>query len=188
VTVPEAERVLADAVGRLRERVGSHAYGEDGADLAGTVLDLCRTRGARIAVAESCTGGLLGARITAVPGSSDVFMGGIIAYADEVKRRDLGVRSEDIVAHGAVSEPVVRQMATGARLHFGTEIGIAITGIAGPGGGTAEKPVGTVWLSTDIGGQLSAVLTRLIGDREEIRYRAAQGALALTWRRLRDRT
>lgn len=185
VTVPESERALGDAIARLRERAGNHVYGEDGADLAGTVLDLCRKRKARIAVAESCTGGLLGARITAIPGSSEVFMGGIIAYADEVKRRDLGVKAEDIATHGAVSEPVVRQMAAGVRRHFETEIGMAITGVAGPGGGSVEKPVGTVWLSVDVGSQVSAVLTRLIGDREEIRYRAAQGALALLWRELK---
>jgi competence/damage-inducible protein CinA-like protein len=179
VSAPEAERALSDAITRLRERVGQHAYGEDEDDLAASVLDLCRRRGERLAVAESCTGGLLGARITAVPGSSAVFVGGIIAYADEVKQRELGVRADDLARYGAVSEPVVRQMATGVRERFATDVGVAITGVAGPGGGSPEKPVGTVWLAADVRGRVSAALARLIGDRDEIRRRAAQGGLNL---------
>lgn len=103
-------------------------------------------RGWRLAVAESCTGGLLGHRLTNVPGSSAYFVGGVIAYANEAKMRLLGVREEDLLRHGAVSEPVVRQMATGARRALGAEVALAVSGIAGPGGGTPEKPVGTVWI------------------------------------------
>jgi len=180
----EADRRLAASAERLRSVVADAIYGEDGADLAAVVLDLCRERGLTIAVAESCTGGLLGARLTAIPGSSDVVLGGVIAYANVVKTEMLGVSNDDLLEHGAVSEPVVRAMATGVRAATGARIGMAITGIAGPGGGTEEKPVGTVWIATDIDGTLEARRTRLIGDRAEVRQRAAQAVLEMVRRRL----
>jgi nicotinamide-nucleotide amidase len=161
-------------------------YGEGDDDLAGVVLDLCRARGLRIALAESCTGGLLGARLTAVPGSSDVVLGGIVAYANEVKVRDLDVPASMLAEHGAVSEPVARAMASAARRRFGAEIGVGITGIAGPGGGTPEKPVGTVWIALAVGDDARAVRTLFVGDREEIRERAAQSALEMIRRALDD--
>ena len=138
---------------------------------------MCRARGVRIAVGESCTGGLVGARLTAIPGSSAVFVGGVIAYDDRVKVELLGVPADVIMAHGAVSEPVVRLMASGARARFGTEIGIAVSGIAGPGGGSPEKPVGTVWTAVDVQGTVKATVRGYPGDREEIRARSAQAAL-----------
>jgi PncC family amidohydrolase len=119
----------------------------------------------------------LGMRLTAVPGSSRVVQGGTIAYANAVKVRELGVSQGVLDTHGAVSEPVARAMATGARLRFGTNIGIGITGVAGPDGGTPEKPVGTVWVAVDLDGEVHAVRAILPGDRSEIRYRAAQLAL-----------
>ena len=155
-------------------------YGEGEADVAGLVLERARSQGRRIAVAESCTGGLLGGRLTAISGSSDVFVGGIIAYDNSVKREHLGVPDSDLREHGAVSETVVRRMATGARERFQVDIGIAITGVAGPGGGTPGKPVGTVWIAVDLGGETTARRLNLIGDRAEIRERAAQAALDLT--------
>jgi nicotinamide-nucleotide amidase len=173
----EADRRLAEAIALLRERAGDFVYGEGGDDLATLVLDGCLARGATLAVAESCTGGLLGARITAVAGASRVFMGGTLAYANEVKVRELGVAEGDLVAHGAVSEPVARAMATGVRTRFGTTVGVGITGVAGPGGGSAEKPVGTVWVAVDLDGTVHAVRAVLPGDRSEIRARAAQLAL-----------
>jgi nicotinamide-nucleotide amidase len=141
------------------------------------MIQACATRGATVAVAESCTGGMLGMRLTAVPGSSRVLQGGTIAYANAVKVRELGVSASDLDTVGAVSEPVARAMASGARLRFGTTIGIGITGIAGPDGGTPEKPVGTVWVAVDLNGEVHAVRAILPGDRSEIRYRAAQLAL-----------
>jgi nicotinamide-nucleotide amidase len=154
-------------------------YGEDNADIAATILDVLRARRQRLAVAESCTGGLLGGRITAVPGSSDVFAGGIVAYADDVKRELLGVPAALINAHGAVSEEVVLAMAAGAQQRFGVDAALAVTGIAGPGGGTADKPVGTVWLAARLGTAARAARRVFPGDRGEIRARSAQAALDL---------
>jgi len=180
----EADRRLAAAAARLRDVVGDAVYGEDGADLAAVVLDLCRERGLTVGVAESCTGGLLGARLTAIAGSSDVVLGGVIAYSNALKSALLGVPAPLLAEHGAVSEPVVRAMATGARAATGSAIGVGITGIAGPGGGTEEKPVGTVWIAADLDSVIEARRLRLIGDRAEIRQRAAQAALEMIRRRL----
>lgn len=197
---PEAARALDVGIDALAERLGDDAYGTGDTDLAAVVLDACRARALRIAVAESCTGGLLGGRLTSVPGSSDVFHGGIISYDNRVKRQLLGVLDSDIVEHGAVSEPVALQMAKGVRVRLGTEIGIGITGVAGPGGGTAAKPVGMVWIAIDVSegrppqprpdGQPPLVPFRearvfqLGGDRDEIRHRAAQAALDMLRRAL----
>ena len=180
----EAERRLAASADRLRGVVGDAVYGEDGADLAAVVLDLCRARGLTIGVAESCTGGLLGARLTAIPGSSDVVVGGVIAYSNGLKTSLLGVPERLLEKQGAVSEPVVRALASGAREATGASIGVGITGIAGPGGGTEEKPVGTVWIASDLNGAVEARRLRLIGDRAEVRQRAAQAALEMVRRRL----
>src|SRR5215211_4572335 len=152
----DAERRLAASADRLRGVVGDAVYGEDGADLAAVLLDLCRARGLTIGVAESCTGGLLGARLTAIPGSSDVVIGGVIAYSNAMKVSLLGVPEAAVRDHGAVSESVVRAMASGARAATGARIGVGITGIAGPGGGTEDKPVGTVWIATDLDGVVEA--------------------------------
>jgi nicotinamide-nucleotide amidase len=179
-----ADEALDAGAARLRERVGKWVYGEGDTDLAALVLDLCRERRLRIAVAESCTGGLLGARLTSKPGSSDVVLGGVIAYANEVKQALLGVSADDLRAHGAVSEPVARQMAAGARARTGAEIGVGITGIAGPGGGTPDKPVGTVWIAVDLRGEVRVFGGVLWGNREEIRYRAAQASLEMIRRML----
>ncbi len=183
----EAERLLASATAVLRERAGEHCYGEDGTDLAATVLEQLRTRGVRLAVAESCTGGLLGARITAVPGASDVFVGGVVAYDDDVKTAVLSVPRERILTHGAVSEAVVLAMALGAEQCFAAEAALAITGIAGPSGGTPEKPVGTVWLAARYRSEGRALKRVFPGDRNEIRARAAQAALDLLRRLLADK-
>jgi len=150
------------------------------------VLDLCEARGLHVAVAESCTGGLLGARLTAVPGSSAVVNGGVISYSNDVKQRVLGVARETLARHGAVSEQVAVEMAAGARTRVGAEIGIAITGVAGPGGGTPEKPVGLVWIAVDVEGSVRTHGSRFVGDRSEIRFRATQAALDLVRRMVTD--
>jgi len=184
VSASEADEALDAAASIVRERLGRSIYGEGSTDLASVVLDRCREQRLTIAVAESCTGGLLGARLTSIPGSSDVVLGGVIAYANDVKRDMLGVDEAELVRYGAVSEPVVRQMAEGVRSRTGASIGIGITGVAGPGGGTQEKPVGTVWIGIALPRATKALQVRLIGDREEIRRRATQSALELVRRGL----
>lgn len=175
----DADRRLSAVATQLRARAGADAYGEDGTDLAAVVLDQLRARGARLVVAESCTGGLLGGRITAVPGASDVFIGGIVAYDNVVKSGTLDVSPELLERHGAVSEQVVSAMAQGVQRQFAVDAALAITGIAGPSGGTAEKPVGTVWMAARVGKEARALKRVVPGDRGEIRARAAQGALDL---------
>lgn len=128
----------------VRERLGDAIYGTGDIGLEETVGELLREKGMTIAVAESCTGGLIGHRLTDVPGSSEYFILGVVAYANEMKRALLGVKEETLLRFGAVSEEVVREMAEGARAASGARIGLATSGIAGPGGGTEEKPVGTV--------------------------------------------
>lgn len=181
----DAAHRLGEAMVKLREVIGRYVYAEDSTDLAAVVLDECRTRNVRVAVAESCTGGLLGARITAIPGSSDVFLGGVLAYDNSVKTGMLGVDPDELAAHGAVSEQVAMAMARGVRTRLSSDVGVAITGVAGPSGGTPEKPVGTVWIALD-GAVPRAVGLRLIGDRTEIRQRAVQAALDLLRRQLQS--
>jgi nicotinamide-nucleotide amidase len=184
VPASQADTILEAAASIIRSRIGRAVYAEGDTDMPSVVLALCRERRLTIAVAESCTGGLLGARLTAIPGSSDVVFGGVIAYANDVKLKLLGVNESDLVEHGAVSETVARQMAEGARDRLATSIGIAITGVAGPSGGTPEKPVGTVWIAAALPTGTHARLLRLIGDRDEIRRRATQSALDLVRRAL----
>jgi nicotinamide-nucleotide amidase len=180
----EADARLATGAERLRAVVGDAIYGEDDADLAAVVLELCRARGLTIGMAESCTGGMLGARLTAIPGSSDVVQGGVIAYSYDVKSSLLGVPAAMLNEHGAVSEPVVRAMAAGVREATGVNAALAITGIAGPGGGTVAKPVGTVWIALDLDGAVEARRFVMVGDRAEVRHRSAQAALEMLRRRL----
>lgn len=179
-----ADDALAQNAAVLRGAVGESIYGENDDDLARVLIDLCRVKDHKIAVAESCTGGLLGARITAIPGSSDVFVGGVIAYSNEVKTRELGVSRSELDTHGAVSEQIVRQMAVGAQKKFGVHVALAITGVAGPGGGTPEKPVGLVWICAAVGDRVEPRKIQSWGDRQEIRYRAAQAAMELARRLL----
>jgi nicotinamide-nucleotide amidase len=183
----EAEQRLAAAVLQLRERAGEHCYGKDGADLAGVVLDELQSRQARLVVAESCTGGVLSARITAVPGASKVFIGGVVAYDNIVKSGTLDVPPELLDQYGAVSEQVVRAMAEGVQRQFAVDASLAVTGIAGPSGGTADKPVGTVWLAARYGTETRALKRLFPGERNEIRARAAQAALDLLRRLLADK-
>jgi nicotinamide-nucleotide amidase len=184
VAPAEADARLATAAERLRGVIGDAVYGEDADDLASIVLDMCRTRGIRVGVAESCTGGLLGGRLTAIPGSSDVVRGGVIAYDGGVKSKLLGVPEALLREHGEVSEPVVRAMATGARAAVGVDAAMAITGIAGPSGGSPDKPVGLVWIALDLRGEVESRRFMMVGDRAEIRHRSAQAAMEMLRRRL----
>ena len=184
VAASTADERLAAAAEAVRGKVGRWVYGEDDADLAVLVLEALRAHGMRIAVAESCTGGMLGMRLTAIPGSSDVVLGGVIAYANAVKVGQLGVQEETLRAHGAVSEETAREMALGAAAALGADVAVSITGVAGPGGGTPEKPVGTFCVAVAVRGSVSSLRTSSVGDRHEVRQRATQAALSLVRRSL----
>jgi nicotinamide-nucleotide amidase len=180
----EADRHLRRAADIVTERAGEHVYGEGDTDLAAVVLERARRAGLSLGVAESCTGGLVGGRVTEVPGSSDVFAGGVVCYADRLKSELLDVPPALIAEHGAVSEPVARAMAEGARRRIGVDLSVSVTGIAGPTGGSEEKPVGTVWFAVASPGGTEARRIIFLGSRREIRERAAQTALFLLNRRL----
>jgi len=182
----DAEARIADVVRRLKAAVGEHGYGEEDADLAAVLLEALRTGRHRLAVAESCTGGMVGERITNIPGASDTFIGGVVAYADVIKTAALKVPLETLEAYGAVSEEAVRAMAEGAQRLFSADCTIAVTGIAGPGGGTPTKPVGTVWLAARVHTATRVLQRVLPGDRDEVRRRAAQAGLDLLRRLLAE--
>ena len=168
----------------LRDRIGEFVYGQGTEDLAAVLGRALRERGLTLAVAESCTGGLIAQRITAVPGSSDYFLGGFITYANALKRQLLGVSDALLREQGAVSEAVARQMVGGAAATLAADCAMAVTGIAGPGGGTPDKPVGTVWIAALTPSRTEVRLHRFGGTRDEIRARAAQAALAMLLRTL----
>jgi nicotinamide-nucleotide amidase len=181
----EADARLAAAAGLVRARAGEHWYGEGDVDLAAVLLEEARSRGLRIGVAESCTGGLVGGRLTEVPGSSDVFAGGIVAYSNQLKTALLGVPASLLEEHGAVSGPVAGAMAEGVLERLAVDLTVAVTGIAGPTGGSEVKPVGTVWLGLAGHGPVETRRVLFAGGRHEIRARAAQAALLAMLRRLR---
>ncbi|MFM2153186.1 MAG: hypothetical protein RL199_1621 [Pseudomonadota bacterium] len=148
--------------------------------LAEQLARSCIARGATLAVAESCTGGLLGAAVTGVSGASSFFVGGVIAYANEEKVRALGVDAGLIASHGAVSREVAEAMASGCRDRLGTTFALSVTGIAGPGGGTPDKPVGTVWMALSSPAGVTARRLSLTGhDREGVRRGSVAAALGL---------
>jgi nicotinamide-nucleotide amidase len=171
---PEA---VSDAAARIAAAGEETFVGEGDVSLVELVLDACRRHGLTLATAESCTGGLVSSLLTAVPGASDVFRGGVVAYANSVKTQVLGVPPLVLESHGAVSEACAAAMAAGARRVLGADVAVAVTGIAGPAGGTPEKPVGTVCLAW-AGGGLDRVTTVLLrGDRDRIRLLSASRAL-----------
>ena len=175
--VDALDRALDEAVKTLAAALAPAVVSVDGRNLEAIVGDALRERGWRIAVAESCTAGLMLARLTEVPGSSAWVEGGIVAYADDVKIRQLGVPEAMLTAHGAVSEPVALAMASGVRQRLGTDVGVGITGIAGPAGGTPEKPVGTVVIAVTDGRREDVMTFRFQGDRQTIRARSVSAAL-----------
>jgi len=180
VIAPGAEARAEQLERALVEPVSAYLFGRTEAPVEELVLESCRARGLTLATAESCTGGLVAARLTSVPGSSDVFVGGIVSYADEVKVAELDVSEPLLRTRGAVSPEVAAAMAAGARARLGADVAVAVTGIAGPGGGTPEKPVGLVYLcAAGPGGAMRAADLNLPGDRETIRDRATAAALHL---------
>jgi len=179
VVEPGAGARADDLEARFFEPLQEWLYGRDERGVEEHVLELCRARGFTLATAESCTGGLVAARLTSVPGSSDVVAGGVVAYANEVKERELGVPSALLEEHGAVSAEVAAAMARGARARLGTDVAVSVTGVAGPGGGTDGKPVGLVYCHAEgpeggLGREFN-----FPGDRAAIRARSVVIALHL---------
>jgi nicotinamide-nucleotide amidase len=187
VVEPGAEERASALVGFMRERLGRHFFSESSRTIAEIVLDLCRARGLTLATAESCTGGMVAARLTEVPGASDVFLGSVVAYANAVKASELGVPQEVLDLHGAVSAETAAAMAHGVRARLGADIGVAVTGVAGPAGGTEEKPVGLVFVHAVGPDGEEARRTELPGDREMVRGRATAASLHLVRRLLESR-
>jgi nicotinamide-nucleotide amidase len=179
-----ADAALDDAVREALRVLGADAYSADGRPLEAVVGDLLVAREWRIAAAESCTGGLITSRLTDIPGSSRYVQEAVVSYSDEAKIQRLGVPAELLGEHGAVSEPVALAMAGGVRAHAGVEVGIGVTGIAGPGGGTPLKPVGTVAIAVVTAGAVRSRLFRFHGDRGLVKFQASQAALDMVRRML----
>lgn len=183
---PDVDRMLGEVERLVRERLGDHVYGRDDETLAQAVGELLRRQGATLATAESCTGGWIGKLLTDAAGSSDYYLGGVVAYADKLKQVLLDVPEEALRRHGAVSDVVAKAMAEGARGRFAADYALSVTGVAGPGGGSVEKPVGSVFI-----GLATPTLTRAHkrnfgadSPRDSVRIRSASAALDLLRREL----
>jgi nicotinamide-nucleotide amidase len=187
IVEPGAEGRAEALTARMRAPVERYLFSERERSIQEIVLELCGERGLSLGTAESCTGGLVAAHLTAVPGSSNVFEGGIVAYGNEVKAGQLGVPQELLEEHGAVSAEAARAMAYGACEHLGVDVAVAVTGIAGPDGGTVDKPVGLVFFHAVGPEGEEALRFQLPGDRTMIRSRSAVAALHVV-RRLLERS
>jgi len=168
----------------FRDRLARHLFAEDERGIEEVVLDLCRARGWTLATAESCTGGMVAARLTSVPGSSDVFLGSVVSYANEVKERELRVPRETLERYGAVSEETAAAMSAGVAERLGADVAVSVTGIAGPGGGTVDKPVGLVHVHAQTPEASHGIQFTYGQDRDSIRRRATVAALHLLRRLL----
>jgi nicotinamide-nucleotide amidase len=184
----EVKMLLEGLLDKVEERLADVLYAKGSEEMESVVGRLLKERRMKLAVAESCTGGLIGHRLTNVPGSSDYLDRVEVCYSNRAKVDVLGVPPELIEANGAVSAPVAGAMAQGVRQHAGTDFGLAVTGIAGPGGATPEKPVGLVFFGLDDGREVRTTFTRFSGDRTAIKMRASQHALDLLRRALLDRS
>jgi nicotinamide-nucleotide amidase len=182
----EASTLIAPREAALRERLGDVVYGVDDETLESVVVGMLTLMGRSIALAESCTGGLIAKRLTDVPDASRIFGLGLVTYSNEAKTKFLGVPEEMIARVGAVSPEVARAMAVGARAAGNADLGLSVTGIAGPGGGSEAKPVGTVHIGLAWDGGVLSEHHHLLGSRADIAYRASQNALALVRRFLLD--
>ena len=177
----DAERRLEELSERVRERVGNYIYAEGDASMEDVVARLLTEKGLKLSVAESCTGGLIGHRLTNVPGSSRFFVSDVVTYANEMKLEILGVRPETLAEHGAVSEQCVLEMAAGARQRAGADVAIATSGIAGPEGGSPDRPVGTVCIALAANGIAASRRYQMRGTRDWIKLLTSQ--VALDWLR-----
>jgi nicotinamide-nucleotide amidase len=180
----DAEKIVRAAEAIVQKILGANVYGFDDEEIETVVVRVLTAQKKTLALAESCTGGGIANRVTNVPGASAVFLGGVVSYANDVKEKFLGVRAETLKQHGAVSEAVAREMAEGARKKFGSDFSIAVTGIAGPSGGTPEKPVGTVFIA--LAGNFETVVERKFNsyEREAFKQLTAQQALEMLRQRL----
>jgi nicotinamide-nucleotide amidase len=178
------DRALESAVQRVVDTIGADIYSTDGRKLEQVVGDLLVAQGLRVAAAESCTGGLITSRLTDVPGSSRYVDQSVITYSNEAKTELLGVPTDVLKAHGAVSEPVALAMADGIRVRAGADVGIGVTGIAGPTGGTPEKPVGMVVVAVVTASERRCRTFRFFGDRAQVKFQASQSALDMVRRLL----
>lgn len=176
-TTHEAELLIHNLEVKIRERIGDYIFGVNGDTLEGIVGQLLTEKRLTVALAESCTGGLVSSRLTDVPGSSAYLKGSIVSYSNEAKMNPLGVEGEVLAAKGAVSSEVACQMASGARKLFHTDFGVGITGIAGPGGATATKPIGLVYVAVDGPEGTKCIEHHFVGERAEIKTRTALAAL-----------
>jgi nicotinamide-nucleotide amidase len=188
-TPEEAEKKIEPAAREILSRLGDYYFGEDEETLESAVGRLLKGRGATLALAESCTGGLLAKRLTDSPGSSAYFEEGLVTYSNDAKERLLGVKHETLIEHGAVSEAVAREMAEGARRTAGADYGLSVTGVAGPDGGTEDKPVGLVWIG--ISNEEKTFTEKLDlsawrRSREAIRERSANRAFDILRRKLEE--
>jgi nicotinamide-nucleotide amidase len=184
-SLARAEAMIEPVAQELRRRIGSGYYGDDEQTLPGAIVTAFAKLGWTLGVAESVTGGDVAAQIVSVAGASTVFRGAVVAYANEVKTQLLGVPASTLGSAGAVSEETAVAMARGARERLGVDVAIATTGIAGPGGGSQEKPVGLVWFALALGdGQVETKRLTFPGARGDVRDRATVAALGLLWRRL----
>jgi nicotinamide-nucleotide amidase len=187
VRAPERRHdALEQLVSGMKQRLGDAVYLEDTRSLEELVLDLCRTRGLKVAAAESCTAGLVAARLASISGASDVLLGGVVAYANEIKQRLLGVSAETLATHGAVSAECAAEMAAGVRRTTGADLGVSVTGVAGPGGGTPDKPVGLVYIHVSSPERERGRRIVFPGDRNSIRDFAATTAIHLLRRTVTD--
>lgn len=187
-TEEEAENLLDEVASKIAEKIGVAVFALNGETMEEVIGKLLSKKGKTLSVAESCTGGLIAERLTEIPGSSSYFIEGVTAYANEAKIRTLNVAPELIEKHGAVSAEVAGAMARGMRERAKTDFALSVTGIAGPGGGTVEKPVGLIYLGYSDEHETKTVKFNLPGDRYLIRWRASQAALELLRRRMLKKT
>lgn len=183
----DADQRLQQVETQIRERLGLHVYGSGDDTLEGVVIELLKKNGATLATAESCTGGWVGQRLTSVPGSSEAYVGGVVSYSNELKQALLGVRAETLERHGAVSAECAEEMALGAKSATGADYAVSVTGVAGPGGGTENKPVGLVYIGVSTPSGLESHRFEFPGKRDTVRLRSVVMALSLLRNALLDR-